>query len=145
MMLVHQPFNDFYWTWRALEEAKSAVKIKSIDVFNFSPVQVEDLLTFNNIKPVINQIELNPFYQRTDDVNFYKNLDITVQSWASFAEGENQISTNQILKSIGDKYNKSVAQVILRWLIQNGIAVIPKSVTPERMTQNFDVFDFELI
>ncbi|WHQ36812.1 aldo/keto reductase [Spiroplasma sp. SV19] len=144
LMLVHQPFGDYYGTWRALEEAKQAGKIKSIGVSNFAPVLVEDLITFNNISPTLNQIELNPFYQRQDEVSFYKNKEIQIQSWASFAEGKNGIFTNEILAKIGNKYNKSVAQVILRWLIQNDIAVIPKSVTPSRIKENINVFDFEL-
>lgn len=144
LMLLHQPYNDIYGAWKALIEAQRAGKVRSIGVSNFSPYRVRDLELYSGVKPAINQIELHPFHQRVEEVKFYQEDNIQVESWASFAEGKNGIFTNSTIKAIGEHYHKSNAQVILRWLIQKDIVVIPKSVTPSRIKENIDVFDFEL-
>lgn len=144
LYLLHQPYNDVYGSWRALEELNKAGKIRAIGVSNFHPDRVVDLLSFNEIKPALNQIETHPFYQRTEDRKVFDKFNIQHESWAPFAEGKSDFFNNQMLASIGDKYNKSVAQVTLRWMIQRNIVAIPKSVTPSRIKQNFEVFDFEL-
>lgn len=144
LYLLHQPFNDVYGSWRALEELNKAGKVRAIGVSNFHPDRLVDLLSFNEIKPALNQIETHPYYQRTEDHKIMDELGVQHESWAPFAEGKGDFFNNEILSNIGKKYGKSVAQVTLRWMIQRNIVVIPKSVTPSRMKQNFDVFDFEL-
>lgn len=144
MYLLHQPYGDTIGAWRALEEANKAGKIRAIGVSNFYADQMKDLELSSHIKPVVNQIEVNPWYQQTSEVEFNQREDITVEAWAPFAEGKHDIFTNETLKSIGEKYGKSTGQVILRWLLQRGIVVIPKSVHLERMKENIDVFDFAL-
>lgn len=144
MYLLHQPYGDTIGAWRALEEANKAGKIRAIGVSNFYADQMKDLELSSHIKPVVNQIEVNPWYQQTSEVEFNQREDITVEAWAPFAEGKHDIFTNETLKSIGEKYGKSNGQVILRWLLQRGIVVIPKSVHLERMKENIDVFDFAL-
>lgn len=144
LYLLHQSMGDYYGSWRAMEELYKEGKIRAIGISNFFPDRVVDLIAHNEIVPAVNQIEINPFYQRTTELELLKKNNIVTQSWASFAEGKNEIFSNDILTRIGDKYGKSVAQVTLRWLVQQGIAVIPKSVREERMIENFNVFDFEL-
>lgn len=144
LYLIHQPMGDVYGEWRALQELYQAGQIKAIGVSNFHNDRVMDLMTHFEIKPAINQIEMHPFYQRAEELAFHQEHQITLQSWASFAEGKNDIFQNPILSQIGEKYGKSVAQVILRWLVQQGIPVNPKSVNRERMAQNIDIFDFNL-
>lgn len=144
LYLIHQPFGDVYGSWRAMEELYNAGKIKAIGVSNFSPDRIMDLIIHNEIIPAVNQIETHPFNQQTETQKFLQENKVQIQAWASFAEGKNDIFKNEILTSIGKKYNKSVAQVVLRWLTQRGVVVIPKSVRKERMVENFNVFDFEL-
>ncbi|MCC6287979.1 MAG: aldo/keto reductase [Chitinophagaceae bacterium] len=144
LYLIHQPFGDVYGSWRAMEELYAEGKIRAIGVSNFHNDRVIDLIMHNKIVPAVNQIETHPFYQRWDDQKFLKENKVQMESWASFAEGRNDLFTNKILSQIGEKYDKSVAQVVLRWLIQREIVVIPKSVKKERMLENIDVFDFEL-
>ena len=144
LYLLHQPFNDYYGSWRALEELYSAKKIRAIGVCNFYPDRLMDLAEHNKIKPAVNQIETHPFFQRESDNEIMKNYGTQIESWGPFAEGRGDMFTNPILSEIGKKYNKSVAQVILRWLIQRNVVVIPKSVHKERMIENFNIFDFEL-
>jgi len=144
LYLIHQPYGDVHGSWRAMEELYEAGKIRAIGVSNFFADRVMDLIVNNKIVPAVNQIELHPFYQREEDFVFSKENGVQLESWASFAEGRNDMFTNELVSDIGQKYNKSVAQVILRWLIQRGIVVIPKSVRKERMKENFEVFDFEL-
>ena len=144
LYLLHQPYNDVYGSWRALEELYKEGKIKAIGISNFHPDRVIDILSFNEIVPAVNQIETNPFFQREADNQIMKEFGIQHESWAPFAEGKEDFFTNQKLAGIGAKYGKSVAQVALRWMIQRDIVVIPKSVTPSRIKQNIDVFDFEL-
>ncbi|TSO26384.1 aldo/keto reductase [Lactobacillus sp. LL6] len=144
LYLLHQPYGDTAGAWRALEEAQQAGKIKSIGVSNFYPDQLKNLELMSNVKPAVNQIEVSPWYQQTNDVKFNQSEDIAVEAWAPFAEGKHNIFTNETIAEIGEKYGKSNGQVILRWLLQRGIVVIPKSVHKTRMAENFDVFDFEL-
>ena len=144
LYLLHQPFNDYYGSWRALEELYEVKKIRAIGVCNFYPDRLMDLAEHNKIKPAVNQIETHPFFQRESDNEIMKNYGTQIESWGPFAEGRGDMFTNPILSEIGKKYNKSVAQVILRWLIQRNVVVIPKSVRKERMIENFNIFDFEL-
>lgn len=144
LYLIHQPYGDIHGSWRAMEELYKAGKVRAIGISNFHPDRVVDLMAFNEIVPAVNQIETHPFNQQIETQNFLAENNIQIQSWASFAEGKNDIFKNELLASIGKKYNKTVAQVVLRWLTQRGVAVIPKSVNKERMIENKDVFDFEL-
>ena len=144
MVLIHQPYGDVYGTWRALEEYQAAGKIRAIGVSNFTPDRAVDLGTFNRVMPQANQIEINPFHQRVQQVAELQAENIVVEAWAPFAEGKNDIFRNPVLSKIGAKYGKSVAQVITRWLIERGIVVLAKSTKPERMAENLNVFDFEL-
>lgn len=144
LYLIHQAMGDYYGSWRAMEELYKEGKIRAIGISNFFPDRVVDLVAHNEIVPAVNQIEVNPFYQRATEHELLQKNGILTQSWASFAEGKNDIFNNEILTAIGNQYGKSIAQVTLRWLIQRGIAVIPKSVHEERMVENADIWDFEL-
>jgi diketogulonate reductase-like aldo/keto reductase len=144
LYLIHQPFNDYYGSWRAMEKLYKEGRIRAIGVSNFYPDRLVDLLSHNEITPMVNQIEVNPFFQQHDVQSIFENHKVQMESWASFAEGKNEIFQNPLLTNIGEKYGKSAAQIILRWLIQRGIVVIPKSVHKDRLIQNFNVFDFEL-
>ncbi|BDZ30921.1 aldo/keto reductase [Lactiplantibacillus sp. WILCCON 0030] len=144
LYLLHQPYGDIAGAWRALEEAYTAGKIRAIGVSNFYTDQLKKLELLSDIKPVINQIEVNPWCQQNSAVDFARSEDIQIEAWAPFAEGKHDIFTNATIKKIADKYNKSNAQVTLRWLLQRGIVVIPKSVHKNRIEENSDVFDFEL-
>lgn len=144
LYLLHQPYGDVAGAWRALEEAYKAGKIRAIGVSNFYGDQLKNLELSNEVKPAINQIEVNPWYQQKSEVAFAQSDDIQVEAWAPFAEGKHQIFTNKVIAEIANKYGKSNGQVILRWLLQRGIVVIPKSVHKNRMAENIDVFDFEL-
>ncbi|MFP4976601.1 aldo/keto reductase [Paenibacillus sp. CN-4] len=144
LYLIHQPFGDYYGAWRAMEELYSEGKIKAIGVSNFLPDRLMDLIMHNKIVPAVNQIETHPFYQQAENAAFMKEQGVQHQSWAPFAEGLNNLFGNEVLASIAEQHNKSVAQVVLRWLVQRGIVVIPKSVRKERIVENFDIFDFEL-
>ena len=144
LYLIHQPFGDYYGSWRAMEELYENKKVRAIGVCNFYPDRLMDLAEHNKIKPAINQIETHPFFQREFDNEIMKNYGTQIESWGPFAEGRGDMFTNPILSEIGKKYNKSTAQVILRWLIQRNVVVIPKSVHKERIIENFNIFDFEL-
>lgn len=144
LLLIHQPYNDVYGAWRAMEELQKAGKIRAIGISNFAVDRAVDLAEFNEITPAVNQIEINPFQQQTEAIEALKAEGIQPEAWAPFAEGKNGIFTNEVLTSIGKKYNKSVAQVIIRWLLENDIVVLAKSTKPERMAENMDVFDFQL-
>lgn len=144
LYLIHQPYGDIYGSWRAMEELYEEGRIKAIGVSNFHPDRLIDLIIHNKIVPAINQIETHPFTQQIETHNFLKENKVQIESWGPFAEGRNEMFTNKLLVSIALKYNKSVAQIILRWLIQREVVAIPKSVNKERMAENFDVFDFEL-
>ncbi|APX71730.1 aldo/keto reductase [Companilactobacillus allii] len=144
LYLLHQPYGDVMGAWRAMEEAYHAGKIRAIGVSNFYADQLKNLELTMSVKPVINQIEVNPWYQQPTEVKFNQDEDIRVEAWAPFAEGKNNIFTNETIAKIAKDHNKSNGQVILRWLLQRGITVIPKSVHKNRMIENFDIFDFEL-
>ncbi|UKS27326.1 aldo/keto reductase [Paenibacillus sp. HWE-109] len=144
LYLIHQPFGDYYGAWRAMEDLYREGKIKAIGVSNFLPDRLMDLIVHNEIVPAVNQIETHPFYQQTESAAFMKEQGVQHQSWAPFAEGLNNMFGNEVLASIAEKHNKSVAQVVLRWLVQREVVVIPKSVRKERIVENIDIFDFEL-
>lgn len=144
LYLIHQPYGDVYGEWRVMEELYEQGKIRAIGVSNFHPDRIMDLMIHNKITPAVNQIEVSPFHQRTDTQPFFQENGIAIEAWAPFAEGKNDIFQNELLSSIGAKYNKSVAQVILRWVTQRGIIALAKSSRKERMKENIDVLDFEL-
>ena len=144
MVLIHQPYGDVYGTWRALERYQAAGKIRAIGVSNFTPDRAVDLGIFNQVMPQANQIEINPFHQRNEQIAALQSEGIAVEAWAPFAEGKNGIFQNPVLAAIGKKYGKTVAQVIIRWLVERDIVVLAKSVKPERMAENLNVFDFAL-
>lgn len=144
LYLIHMPFGDSFNAWRAMENAVKAGKIRSIGVSNFSPDQVTNLMLFNDLKPAVNQIEVNPWNQQKSLVGFNQQNDIQTEAWAPFAEGKRNIFTNPTLTAIADSHHKTVGQVILRWLIQRGIVAIPKSIHTDRITENIAIFDFQL-
>ncbi|WP_336770852.1 aldo/keto reductase [Paenibacillus sp. MMO-58] len=144
LYLIHQPFGDYYGAWRAMEELYREGKIKAIGVSNFLPDRLMDLIVHNEIVPAVNQVETHPFYHQIESAAFMKEQRVQHQSWAPLAEGLNNLFGNEVLASIAEKHNKSVAQVVLRWLVQRGVVVIPKSVKKERIVENFNIFDFEL-
>lgn len=144
LYLIHQPIGDVYGSWRAMEEGCREGKIRAIGVANFPPDRLIDLLLHNRIPPAVNQIETHPFNQQIETQKFLQQNNVQIESWGPFAEGRNNIFQNELLVSLAAKYAKTVAQVILRWLTQRGIVVIPKSVRIERITGNFNIFDFTL-
>ena len=144
LYLIHQPYGDVYGAWRAMQELYREGRIKAIGVSNFSPDRLMDFLLHNEVAPAVNQIETHPFHQQTEAQQFFQENNVQIEAWGPFAEGRNNIFHNDVLLSIAGKHGKSVAQIILRWLTQRGVAAIPKSVRKERMAENFSVFDFEL-
>jgi 2,5-diketo-D-gluconate reductase A len=144
LYLIHQPYGDVYGAWRAMEELYREGRAKAIGVSNFHPDRVIDLILHNEVPPAVNQVETHPFHQQVETQEFLRENNVQIESWGPFAEGKNDIFENEVLKSIGGKYGKTVAQVILRWLTQRGVVAIPKSVRKDRMAENFDIFDFEL-
>lgn len=144
LYLMHQPLGDIYGTWRAMEDLYKEGKVKAIGISNFHPDRLIDLIVHNEVVPAVNQIETHPFHQQIETQQFLTDNGVQIESWGPFAEGKNNLFTNEVLSSIGKKYNKSVAQVVLRWLTQRGVVAIPKSVRKERMEENFDIFNFEL-
>ncbi|KDB54328.1 methylglyoxal reductase [Sphaerotilus natans subsp. natans DSM 6575] len=144
LFLIHQPFGDVHGAWRAMEDAVQAGKLRAIGVSNFAPDRLMDLIAFNTLKPAVNQIEVNPFHQQAESVAFMHGQSVQVQAWAPFAEGRNGLFQNELLGDIGRRHGKSIGQVVLRWGVQRGLAVLAKSVRPERMAENLAIFDFEL-
>jgi 2,5-diketo-D-gluconate reductase A len=144
LYLIHQPYGDVYGAWRAMEDLQRAGKIRAIGVSNFYSDRIVDFVLHNDITPAVNQIEIHPFHQQTDAQALLQEYNIQAEAWGPFAEGKNGLFHNELLAGIGRKHGKSIAQVVLRWLLQRGIVAIPKSVRRERMAENFDVFDFEL-
>src|SRR5436190_24232209 len=144
LYLMHQPFGDVYGEWRAMQDLYKEGRIRAIGVSNFHPDRLIDLIIHNEIIPAVNQIETHPFHQQIETQKFLQENKVQIESWGPFAEGKNNIFYNDLLLSIGKKYNKSIAQVILRWLTQRGVIAIPKSVRKERMKENFNSLDFEL-
>jgi len=144
LYLIHQPFGDVHGAWRAMEELYKEGKIKAIGISNFHPDRVMDLIMANKVLPAVNQIEVNPFYQRAKDQEFLEENKIQTEAWAPFAEGRNNLFQNKVLAAIGKKHGKSVGQVVLRWLTQRDIVALSKSTHKERITENFNMLDFEL-
>jgi 2,5-diketo-D-gluconate reductase A len=144
LYLIHQPYGDVHGSWRAMEEMYREGKIKAIGVSNFHSDRLIDLILHNEVVPAVNQVETHVFNQQTESAQFMVENNVQIESWGPFAEGKNNMFHNEILMSIAEKYNKSVAQVVLRWLIQRGVIAIPKSVHKERIIENFKIFDFEL-
>ena len=144
LYLMHQPLGDVYGSWRAMEDLYKEGRVKAIGVSNFHPDRLIDLIVHNEIVPAVNQIETHPFHQQIETQKFLVENNVQIESWGPFAEGRNNLFTNEVLSSIGKKYNKSVAQVVLRWLTQRGVVAIPKSVRKERMEENLNIFDFKL-
>lgn len=144
LYLLHKPYGNYYAAWRAAERLYHAGRIRAIGVTSFSSERLQDLFLHNEVKPAVNQLETHPFFQQRTANDFLRHESIAHQAWAPFAEGQNAIFTNPLLKAIGDRHGKTVGQVILRWLNQRGVAVIPKSVHKERMAENINIFDFTL-
>jgi 2,5-diketo-D-gluconate reductase A len=144
LYLIHQPYGDVYGEWRAMQELYKEGRIRAIGVSNFHPDRLIDLIVHNEIAPAVNQIETHPFHQQIDTQKFLQENNVQIESWGPFAEGKNNLFKNELLLSIGRKYNKSIAQVVLRWLTQRGVVAIPKSVRKERMEENFNSLDFQL-
>lgn len=144
LLLIHQPFGDYYGTYRAMEEAYKAGKIRAIGVSNFGPDRYIDIEKFSEIKPAVNQVETHVFQQQKVAKEYMKKYGCQIESWGPFAEGKNDIFNNPVLTKIGEKYNKTAAQVALRFLLQSDVVIIPKSTNKDRMEQNFAIFDFEL-
>jgi 2,5-diketo-D-gluconate reductase A len=144
LYLIHQPYGDVYGAWRAMEELYREGRVRAIGVSNFHPDRVMDFLMHHEVLPAVDQVETHPFHQQVETQKFLKENGIQIESWGPFAEGKNDIFHNAVLRSIGEKHGKSIAQVVIRWLTQRGVVAIPKSVRAERMAENFNVFDFEL-
>ncbi|GAA1598731.1 aldo/keto reductase [Kribbella hippodromi] len=144
LYLIHQPLGDYYSEWRALQQIYSEGRARAIGVSNFYPDRLVDLIEHNEITPAVNQIETHPFHQRVADQELMRERGVQIESWGPFAEGRNNLFTNPVLPAIGEAHGKSVAQVVLRWLVQRDVVVIPKSVRPDRMAQNLDIFGFTL-
>ena len=144
LYLIHQPYGDVYGSWRAMEELYREGRIRAIGISNFHPDRVMDFLMHHEIPPAVNQIETHPFHQQVETQKFLKENNIQIESWGPFAEGKNNIFHNEVLSSLAARHGRTVAQVILRWLTQRDVVVIPKSVRKERMAENFDIFGFDL-
>lgn len=144
LYLIHQPYGDVYGSWRAMEALYREGRIRAIGVSNFHPDRLMDLMVHNAVVPAVNQIETHPFQQQIETQRFLEQNKVQIESWGPFAEGRNNLFQNEVLNSIAQRHGRSVAQVVLRWLLQRGVVAIPKSVRPERMAENFAVFDFAL-
>lgn len=144
LYLIHRPRGDIRGTWKAMEELYEEGKIRAIGVSNFEPDQLEELISYAKIKPMVNQIEINPFFQQYETQEAMQKLEIQTEAWSPFAQGRNSLFSNETLAAIGKKYNKTNAQVTLRWLIQRGIVTIPRTSDRNYMIENLDIFDFEL-
>jgi 2,5-diketo-D-gluconate reductase A len=144
LFLIHQPYGDVYGSWRAMQELHREGRIRAIGVSNFEPDRLMDLIVHNEIVPAVNQIETHPFHQQVEAHQFMRENGVQHEAWGPFAEGKNDIFKNELLRSIGARHGKSIAQVIVRWLVQRGVVAIPKSVRKERMVENVAVFDFQL-
>ena len=144
LYLIHQPYGDIYGSWRAMEELNREGRVRAIGVSNFHPDRLMDLIVHNEVVPAVNQVETHPFHQQVEAQQFMRENNVQIESWGPFAEGRNDIFQNELLLSVAGKYNKTVAQVILRWLTQREVVVIPKSVRKERIVEHFNIFDIEL-
>jgi 2,5-diketo-D-gluconate reductase A len=144
LYLIHQPYGDVHGSWRAMQDAHRAGKLRAIGVSNFEPDRLMDITAFNEIKPAVNQIEINPFQQQKESVAFMRELGVQPEAWAPFAEGRNNLFQNEVLQTIGAKHGKTIGQVVLRWVIQRGVVALAKTVRKERMAENLAIFDFKL-
>lgn len=144
LYLIHQPYGDVYGEWRAMQDLYKEGRIKAIGVSNFQPDRLIDLIIYNEIAPAVNQVETHPFHQQIETQKFLEENDVQIESWGPFAEGKNNLFHNELLALIGTKYDKTIAQVVIRWLTQRNIVAIPKSVHKKRMEENFNSLDFEL-
>ena len=144
LYLIHQPYGDVHGAWRAMEELNEAGRIRAIGVSNFHPDRVMDLIVHNRVVPAVNQIETHPFCQQIDSSRFLQENGVQIESWGPFAEGRNNLFSDPTLSALAAKHGRSVAQIVLCWLLQRGVVAIPKSVRPERIAENFRIFDFEL-
>jgi 2,5-diketo-D-gluconate reductase A len=144
LYLIHQPFGDVYGAWRAMEDLYREGRTRAIGVSNFQPDRIMDLILHHEVVPAVDQVETHPFHQQIETQKFLQDNRVQIESWGPFAEGRNHIFENELLLSLARKYHRTVAQIILRWLTQRGVVVIPKSVHEERMVENFNIFDFEL-
>lgn len=144
LYLIHQPYGDVHGAWRAMEELYRAGHVRAIGISNFYPDRVMDMIVHHSVVPAVNQIETHPYHQQIETQKFLQDNGIQIESWGPFAEGRNNIFQNELLLSLAEKYQKTVAQIILGWLTQRGVVAIPKSVRKERMLENFDIFDFTL-
>ena len=144
LYLIHQPFGDVHGSWRAMQDAHRAGKLRAIGVSNFFPDRLMDIAAFNEIKPSVNQIEVNPFFQQAESLAAMRELGVQAEAWAPFAEGRNHIFQNEVLNQLARKHDRTVGQIILRWVVQRGIVVLAKTVRKERMRENLAIFDFEL-
>jgi 2,5-diketo-D-gluconate reductase A len=144
LYLIHQPYGDVHGSWRAMQDAYRSGKLRAIGVSNFQPDRLMDIVAFNEIKPAVNQIEVNPFRQQGESIAFMRELGVQAEAWAPFAEGRNNLFQNELLKAIADKHGKTIGQVVLRWVVQLGIVALAKTVRKERMVENLAIFDFEL-
>lgn len=144
LYLIHQPFGDYYGSWRAMEKLQQEGRIRAIGVCNFTPERLIDLCMNNEVKPAINQIEIHPFFQQRDAMKIMMDWGVIPQAWGPLSEGQKNIFSNKILEAVADRHSRSVAQVILRWHIQRGTVIIPKTVHKERMRENLDIWDFAL-
>ena len=144
LYLIHQPYNDYYGAWRALEELYDEGVIRAIGVDNFTADKLSDFIFWNKIKPAVNFVECNPFFQREEERAYMMRKNICMQAWSPLSAGQNNLLNNKILEKIAVKHQKSVAQIALRWLVQRGIVPVVKSSNPKRMRENIDIFDFIL-
>ena len=144
LYLIHQPYGDVHGSWRAMQDAHRSGKLRAIGVSNFQPDRLMDIAAFNEIKPFVNQIEINPFQQQAESLAFMRELGVQAEAWAPFAEGRNNLFQNPLLQTIAEKHEKSIGQVVLRWVVQLGVVALAKSVRKERMAENLAIFDFEL-
>ena len=144
LYLIHQPYNDYYGAWRALEELYAAGKARAIGVDNFTPDKLADFVFWNKVKPAVNLIECNAFFQREEDRRYLESQNIQMQAWSPLAAGQGRLFENETLRTLAAAHNKTVAQMVLRWLVQRNIVPLVKSANPERMRENLDIFDFAL-
>lgn len=144
LYLIHQPYGDVHGSWRAMQDACRSGKLRAIGVSNFQPDRLMDIAAFNEVKPAVNQIEVNPFQQQAESLAFMRELGVQAEAWAPFAEGRNNLFQNPLLQAIANKHEKTIGQVVLRWVVQLGVVALAKSVRKERMVENLAIFDFEL-
>lgn len=144
LYLIHQPYNDYYGAWRALEELYAAGKARVIGVDNFTPDKLADFVFWNKVKPAVNLVECNAFFQREEERRYMESQNIQMQAWSPLAAGQGRLFENETLRTLAATHNKTVAQIVLRWLVQRNIVPLVKSANPERMRENLDIFDFAL-